>query len=310
MSWREASRNSRKVVQNIDPGASTMSAWRTRQDVRPSTSDIFMVRWPQNYLFCIRSWVKMTFVFFFFLQSPYWHSFARVPKELISRFVKICPTCQIRRGGTHLSPSDSGRGSPPPELGRIQSSQAAYPYMPGQKMADFEDDRRNSTSSSYDYPESRNRQWDGYNSLNSHSVNSTWSTSPSNYQYQPRPQHHHHYHNNHHHHHHGNRHHLQINPHADPDSGHNTHRNNSANSKLMSPQMDTMSSVSSSSRSENSPVQLQYMSGYSTSHPNSRYRSGCWLSVSPDNISLFCIYACTSARLEFIRKENFFEELC
>lgn len=37
---------------------------------------------------------------------------SRVPKELISRFVKICPTCQIRRGGLHLTPPNSRRGSP------------------------------------------------------------------------------------------------------------------------------------------------------------------------------------------------------
>ncbi|KAL4915566.1 hypothetical protein BDW62DRAFT_219267 [Aspergillus aurantiobrunneus] len=35
-----------------------------------------------------------------------------VPKELISRFVKICPTCQVRRGGTRLTPPSSRRGSP------------------------------------------------------------------------------------------------------------------------------------------------------------------------------------------------------
>lgn len=36
----------------------------------------------------------------------------RVPKELISRFVKICPTCQVRRGGSRLTPPRSHRGSP------------------------------------------------------------------------------------------------------------------------------------------------------------------------------------------------------
>ncbi|KAL4866415.1 hypothetical protein BDV12DRAFT_187483 [Aspergillus spectabilis] len=35
-----------------------------------------------------------------------------VPKELISRFVKICPTCQVRRGGTRLTPPSSRRSSP------------------------------------------------------------------------------------------------------------------------------------------------------------------------------------------------------
>lgn len=37
----------------------------------------------------------------------------RVPKELISRFVKLCPTCQVRRGGAsaRTSPPDSDRDS-------------------------------------------------------------------------------------------------------------------------------------------------------------------------------------------------------
>ncbi|KJF60553.1 uncharacterized protein CIMG_06334 [Coccidioides immitis RS] len=35
-----------------------------------------------------------------------------VPKELISRFVKICPTCQVRRGGSRLTPPNSCRSSP------------------------------------------------------------------------------------------------------------------------------------------------------------------------------------------------------
>ncbi|KAL2863452.1 integrase zinc binding domain-containing protein [Aspergillus lucknowensis] len=39
-----------------------------------------------------------------------------VPKELISRFVKICPACQVRRGGTRLTPPTSRRSSPPLEI--------------------------------------------------------------------------------------------------------------------------------------------------------------------------------------------------
>ena len=31
----------------------------------------------------------------------------RVPKELISRFVKLCPTCQVRRGAGRSSPPES-----------------------------------------------------------------------------------------------------------------------------------------------------------------------------------------------------------
>lgn len=41
---------------------------------------------------------------------------SRVPKELISRFVKICPTCQVRRGGSRLTPPNSRRGSPRLEM--------------------------------------------------------------------------------------------------------------------------------------------------------------------------------------------------
>ncbi|KAL4879993.1 hypothetical protein BJY04DRAFT_208284 [Aspergillus karnatakaensis] len=39
-----------------------------------------------------------------------------VPKELISRFVKICPTCQVRRGGGRLTPPSSRRSSPRLEI--------------------------------------------------------------------------------------------------------------------------------------------------------------------------------------------------
>ncbi len=43
----------------------------------------------------------------------------RVPKELISRFVKLCPTCQIRRG--------ANRSSPP---GSEKSPEESYPPSP------------------------------------------------------------------------------------------------------------------------------------------------------------------------------------
>ncbi|KAH8704284.1 hypothetical protein BGW36DRAFT_371033 [Talaromyces proteolyticus] len=42
-----------------------------------------------------------------------------VPKELISRFVKICPTCLGRRGASHFTPPDSRRNSPHLELTRV-----------------------------------------------------------------------------------------------------------------------------------------------------------------------------------------------
>jgi hypothetical protein len=43
----------------------------------------------------------------------------RVPKELISRFVKLCPTCQVRRGTSRNSPPESERS--PEEMTDPQS---------------------------------------------------------------------------------------------------------------------------------------------------------------------------------------------
>lgn len=40
-----------------------------------------------------------------------WLTISRVPKELISRFVKLCPTCQVRRGSARPSPPDSDHDS-------------------------------------------------------------------------------------------------------------------------------------------------------------------------------------------------------
>ena len=37
---------------------------------------------------------------------------SRVPKELISRFVKLCPTCQVRRGTNRNSPPETEVQSP------------------------------------------------------------------------------------------------------------------------------------------------------------------------------------------------------
>ncbi|CAI7659216.1 unnamed protein product [Penicillium pancosmium] len=48
-----------------------------------------------------------------------------VPKELISRFVKICPTCQVRRGGSRLTPPNSRRGSP-----RLETMPRSSPKLP------------------------------------------------------------------------------------------------------------------------------------------------------------------------------------
>ncbi|KAL5355464.1 hypothetical protein BJX96DRAFT_161745 [Aspergillus floccosus] len=66
----------------------TMPTWRKGQDISPGPSDIFMV--------CGNPVLERSMV----------------PKELISRFVKICPTCQVRRGGPRLTPPNSRRSSP------------------------------------------------------------------------------------------------------------------------------------------------------------------------------------------------------
>jgi hypothetical protein len=53
-----------------------------------------------------------------------------VPKELISRFVKICPTCQVRRGGLHLTPPNSRRGSPRLETSLLSPKHFSPPPHP------------------------------------------------------------------------------------------------------------------------------------------------------------------------------------
>ncbi|RAK98058.1 integrase zinc binding domain-containing protein [Aspergillus ibericus CBS 121593] len=57
-----------------------------------------------------------------------------VPKELISRFVKICPTCQVRRGHSRLTPPSSRRSSPRLEV------MSRSPKLPSPPMS-----RRDST---------------------------------------------------------------------------------------------------------------------------------------------------------------------
>lgn len=54
----------------------------------------------------------------------------RVPKELISRFVKICPTCQIRRGLKGGSPHTDGRS--PPDF----ADPCTPPPSPPQRLSD------------------------------------------------------------------------------------------------------------------------------------------------------------------------------
>ncbi|KEF63874.1 uncharacterized protein A1O9_01852 [Exophiala aquamarina CBS 119918] len=67
----------------------------------------------------------------------------RVPKELISRFVKLCPTCQVRRGPNRNSPPDSERS---PEV----MTEAQSPDVPSGSSS-----RRN-TSTHRQIPSSEN----------------------------------------------------------------------------------------------------------------------------------------------------------
>lgn len=75
-----------------------MSAWWSGQDVGPGPEKVFLVG--------IRTPCELPGLW------PLIRPSARVPKELISRFVKSCPTCQVRRGGSRLTPPNSRRGSP------------------------------------------------------------------------------------------------------------------------------------------------------------------------------------------------------
>lgn len=73
-----------------------MSTWWKRQDVGSGSQSVLMV------------FKKSAEIF---RKKP--ANSLRVPKELISRFVKLCPTCQVRRGGAsaRTSPPDSDRDS-------------------------------------------------------------------------------------------------------------------------------------------------------------------------------------------------------
>ncbi|OJJ95568.1 hypothetical protein ASPACDRAFT_36098 [Aspergillus aculeatus ATCC 16872] len=88
---RETSGHSREALQDSNKSTSTMSTWRKGQDLSSSSTDLFVV---SKYVSC-----KV-------------EPATSVPKELISRFVKICPTCQVRRGGSRLTPPSSRRSSP------------------------------------------------------------------------------------------------------------------------------------------------------------------------------------------------------
>lgn len=52
----------------------------------------------------------------------------RVPKELISRFVKLCPTCQVRRGTSRNTPPHSEKGTEPcTDTNCSDETSGAYP---------------------------------------------------------------------------------------------------------------------------------------------------------------------------------------
>lgn len=193
------------------------------------------------------------------------NKFNRVPKELISRFVKICPTCQVRRGGSHLSPPDSRRNSPTMELSRPQRPQSTLAYMRAQPASSeaYDDYRRkSSSSSSYGYSD-RSRgstaAW-GYASPAPRHSEMAWSQS-----------------------HHGGRQHAPSHTQSYIDDGNvsgGSHNGRMpSNMKYMNMHVDGASSPPSSSSSsgqmvETSPSQAQYVPGYITTHSNNRYRSG------------------------------------
>ncbi|RAH63856.1 uncharacterized protein BO66DRAFT_386733 [Aspergillus aculeatinus CBS 121060] len=94
---RETSGHSREALQDSNKSTSTMSTWRKGQDLSSSSTDLFVVTCNVVLAFSTHESTSYS---------------RRVPKELISRFVKICPTCQVRRGGSRLTPPSSRRSSP------------------------------------------------------------------------------------------------------------------------------------------------------------------------------------------------------
>jgi hypothetical protein len=61
-------------------------------------------------------------------------SILRVPKELISRFVKLCPTCRVRRGTARTSPTGSDKGSPDHMDAQSQSEMHSPPDSRGSSI--------------------------------------------------------------------------------------------------------------------------------------------------------------------------------
>jgi hypothetical protein len=111
-----------------------MPAWREGQNISPSAEDLFLVRiatfllhflsglspqaMPLSRGSSLMSEARLPDVENRVLISVY-----RVPKELISRFVKICPTCKTRRG--------SNSNVSPPISPKNTSSVYSSPQSPG-----------------------------------------------------------------------------------------------------------------------------------------------------------------------------------
>ena len=92
-----------------------MPTWRQRQDLGPSSTVLFVVGKISRLSQTSGVQAVPIETHWRILHALYW-SDTRVPKELISRFVKICPTCQVRRGGSRLTPPNSRRSSPRLEI--------------------------------------------------------------------------------------------------------------------------------------------------------------------------------------------------
>lgn len=87
-----------------------MSTWWPGQDFCPGTPGVLMVGCPGNAPINLSAHQHSNPFSLQWLPSD--ENISRIPKELISRFVKICPTCQVRRRGSRLTPPSSRRESP------------------------------------------------------------------------------------------------------------------------------------------------------------------------------------------------------
>jgi len=155
-----------------------MSAWREGQNIGPSAKDLFLVRITTSALpiFSFRP-LPAGHASFSRIESDSQSktvrgnnrllmSVHRVPKELISRFVKICPTCKTRRGSnSHVSPPTSPKNT---------SSAYSSPQSPG--MLSSPVSRRDSLLSRHSsiYPSSPVST----NIYGSHYQGSQWFSSP------------------------------------------------------------------------------------------------------------------------------------